>query len=270
MGKAALIDDDTELENTKQVWKDSLSFVIYELAKLNVSESKMAVLMGVSKLTLRRWKKDKRLVRLALKAAEKFLENNKAAEQKRTAFYQALPKELQDVWSDMLMIMKEGINPLRKIDYILRDKGTKARQHLFFHALVELNMNVNAAMRINNLDKKVIDYWIESDFEFAGLFNQIKWYKQNFYEAALIRLVDAGDSAATIFANKTYNRDRGYNEKHEIQINGAVQHTGFSLDDLLDDLSVEAQSEILEAIRKRNSRTAAIDSTSNPLAITAQ
>jgi len=44
----------------------------------------------------------------------------------------------------------------------------------------------------------------------------LKEYKKDFIESKLIKLINEGDTAATIFAAKTQLKDRGYIERQEI------------------------------------------------------
>ena len=62
------------------------------------------------------------------------------------------------------------------------------------------------------------------------------------------------DSNLSFEENKTFNKDRGYNDKIELSVEGSVQHehvhAHISVDEL--DLSLEVKREILQAIRLRN------------------
>jgi hypothetical protein len=109
-----------------------------------------------------------------------------------------------------------------------------------------------------NMSRKTFENWVTHEPEFGELMNEIHEHKKNFFEAALVGLVASGDSSATIFVNKTFNKDRGYNDKIELSVEGSVQHehvhahvhAHISVDEL--DLSLEVKREILQAIRLRN------------------
>ena len=58
--------------------------------------------------------------------------------------------------------------------------------------------------------------WIESDPEYKAAVADLKEYKKDFIESKLIKLINEGDTAATIFAAKTQLKDRGYVERSEI------------------------------------------------------
>ena len=63
-------------------------------------------------------------------------------------------------------------------------------------------------------------------------------------------LIAGGDTSSTIFANRTYNRKRGYNEKVDVDLNisGSVQHHIVSIDSL--DLPLKERKRLLHKIRK--------------------
>jgi hypothetical protein len=57
--------------------------------------------------------------------------------------------------------------------------------------------------------------WMSSDPEYAATINEYKEVKKDFIESKLIKLINEGDTAATIFAAKTQLKDRGYIERTE-------------------------------------------------------
>ena len=67
-------------------------------------------------------------------------------------------------------------------------------------------------------------------------------------------LIEEGDTSATIFANKTYNRDRGYGATTDVFVkhSGVVDHNLLDISDL--ELSEACKLELLEAIRRRENK----------------
>lgn len=244
-------EDDDALESTTAKWRDSMAFQIYEMTKQGVSENKQAKILGTYPPTFNKWKTTKRLLRLALKAAKKYTEVTKVAVSERRALYQALPPELQDTWDSLCAVENEK-NSLRKLEYILRDKGEKARQHLFFHALVEFNFNVNRAMKVCMLSSTQLRAWVANNPAFVELVQEIKFLKGNFFEGALVDACQRGDTGAIVFANRTFNRDRGYNDKIEMDVNQTNINSNISLADL--NLSLACRKEILKAIRDHKAK----------------
>src|SRR5690606_13098827 len=58
--------------------------------------------------------------------------------------------------------------------------------------------------------------WLESDPEYKAAVADLKEYKKDFVESKLMKLINDGDTAATIFAAKTLCKDRGYVERQEL------------------------------------------------------
>jgi hypothetical protein len=90
---------------------------------------------------------------------------------------------------------------------------------------------------------------VETDPEFAELVDEIHLHKKDFFESKLVELVQSGDSSATIFANKTMNRDRGYGDKTTIEHTGTVvvEQRVVQIGDLA--LPVDVRRAILGAVR---------------------
>lgn len=164
--------------------------------------------------------------------------------------YARLSPSLQKLWND-INACEELENGVRRIEALLDRAGLRARQQIFMHGMVYGNFNVSEACRKANISRQTFEHWRLTDPEFAQLLDDFHFHKKEFYESHLVSLVASGDSAATIFANKTYNRDRGYNEKIEHEIKGHVQHSHsvLVLDDL--ELPLEVRKAILQALRQK-------------------
>ncbi len=74
--------------------------------------------------------------------------------------------------------------------------------------------------------------------------------KKDFFENALMGLIDCGYPGAIVFANRTQNADRGYNEKIQLEHTGNVTHSMIDLSEL--NLDIETRRKILDAIREKN------------------
>lgn len=57
--------------------------------------------------------------------------------------------------------------------------------------------------------------WMDSDPEYKAAILDLKEYKKDFIESKLLKLINEGDVASTIFAAKTQLKDRGYIERTE-------------------------------------------------------
>jgi len=63
--------------------------------------------------------------------------------------------------------------------------------------------------------------WLD-DPTFRDAVEEARTSIKDFGEAALFKLINSGNPAATIFYNKTKNRDRGYIERREIEHSGGA------------------------------------------------
>lgn len=233
----------------KTLWKDSYYVRAYELAKNDMSDQEIAAAIGVSISGWKIWKKTKPALRIALNRARSAGRDGNA-ETFVDYVYKRLSPKLREMWGEILQLDKHK-NGLEMVEALLAKGGTRARQHLFIHALVSGNFNKSEACRRVNVSVPTLRGWIENDPEFPKLIDEIHWHKKNFFEGALTKLVKDGDTAATIFANKTFNKDWGYSEKHELEIKADVKHTHtVKVEEL--DLPVEVQQRLLEAMRTKN------------------
>tara|TARA_R110002167_G_scaffold45677_3_gene137151 strand:- start:265 stop:1017 length:753 start_codon:yes stop_codon:yes gene_type:complete len=236
-------------------FKDEYYVTVYELARSGMSENKMSKNLGVSTVTLRSWKKKNKALRDAIDRGRN--SKGKMTTQKWFDYvYQKLPANLMKIW-DEIQDLEAQPNGIQKIESLLETNGKRARQHIFLHALVTANFNVSRACSVCNIPRRTFENWVTNEPDFSELMNEINVHKKNFFEASLVGLVARGDSAATIFVNRTYNRDRGYNEKVDVNVIGKIEHehvhAHISIDEL--ELGLEVRTDILKAIRKRNQDT---------------
>jgi hypothetical protein len=107
------------------------------------------------------------------------------------------------------------------------------------------------ACRKVGISRQTFFLWCK-DEKFQALVDEIQEAKKDFFEGSLIRLVAAGDTSATIFANRTVNKDRGYSERHQVDVNVSGQvthkHELVSMEQLKLPTAVEKM--LLQQIRK--------------------
>lgn len=229
----------------KTLWKDTYYVKAYQLAKSGFTNTKVAAGLGVTLTTLEKWISKKAALREALTDARSVDEAGAAASF-RDYVYQRLDPHLRDLWDTINRFEKEK-NGILRIEALLEAKGKRTRQRLWLYALTNSNFNPSAACRKVNISRQTFEAWC-GDPDFQSLVDEIDWHKGNFFEAQLVRLVKSGDTHATIFANRTFNRDRGYNDKLEVE--GKIQHEhSYTLDDL--DLPADQLRSILDAITKK-------------------
>ena len=228
-------------------WKETNYVKAYRLAKSGLSDAKIGKALGVAASTFQVWCAKRSALKKAVQdgrgvgegSPETFIEY----------VYERLPVHLKDLLKEIQACAKEK-NGIVRIEALLAKAGKRARQHLFLHALVSSNFCISIACSKILIPRATFQNWVDDDYEFAELMDEIHWHKKNFFEGALFGLVKAGDSPATIFANRTFNRDRGYNEKFEVEHTGEVNHKhSVSVDDL--DLPLETRKLLLKAVREK-------------------
>lgn len=235
------------------IFNNSYVFKAYELARAGFSEHKMADALGVARTTIRDWRKKHKIFNDAVTAGYGL--RNTAGKSKFLDYvYKRLPEELVPLWNQIMNIDKdENVGDRAKrqlIDKLFFGKGMLIRQHIFLHALVNSNFNPSEACRKTGVSRDTLDNWLKNT-HFARLWKEIIWHKKNFFEGALMGLVEAGDTSAIIFANRTYNADRGYTDKVQVQHQHTHTHTHAVVDVASLGLPLETQVQLLEAMRNK-------------------
>ena len=96
------------------------------------------------------------------------------------------------------------------------DITTAARKQAMLEALtLSFGVVAHAAKQVG-IDRSTHYLWMETDPEYKAAYGDLKEYKKDFIESKLIKLINEGDTAATIFAAKTQLKDRGYIERTEL------------------------------------------------------
>ena len=93
---------------------------------------------------------------------------------------------------------------------------TAARKKAMLEALtLSFGVIAHAAKQVG-IDRTTHYTWLDDDPGYKAAVADLKEYKKDFIESKLIKLINDGDTAATIFAAKTQLKDRGYVERSEI------------------------------------------------------
>lgn len=234
----------------KSLWKIKYIVDGYELAKSGMTEGNIAKTLGISLPTLHSWKQKKASFRMALKRGRlTYKGKGKTASTFIDYVFRRLTPELQVLWKKIRKLDKVKTGAER-IEAILANRGVRVRQNLFIHAWTSSNFSISQALRKVNISRGTFDLW-RNDPEFAMLIEEINWHKKNFFEDHLCQLVKGGDTSATIFVNKTFNKDRGYNEKVDVDVNlsGETVHSIIKIDTL--DLPIKTRKELLKSLRQQ-------------------
>lgn len=246
-------------------WRDEYYLQAYEMAKDGATEYGIGEALGIRKYRWQRWLTEKP----ALKEA---IHRGKEAGGRNTQpggtsifmdyVYKRLPNELRGVWERIVELENDLEEPNAEtlLEALTEKLGKTARQHLWVHALVSSNFNSSEACRRVKVSMQSVHNWVKSDPGFGAILQQIHEAKKDFVEGSLFRLIQRGDSPATIFASKTLNSDRGYNPKTEVNhlINGEVKHLHELVDvQELDALPLEDRLRILNAMKSKRKELSA-------------
>lgn len=227
-------------------YQDSIVFDAYEASRSGLSEEGIASLLQIPYITLRRWKNNHPLFALALRKGRLHHTKEDGQVTFRDYVYQRLDPKLQTLW-DEINACEKSKSSIGRLEAMFAQHGVKARQHLFLYAFTASNFNASKALQKVGLAKKTLEGWIERDPDFARLMDEIEWHKGNFFESALVRAVKAGETGAILFANRTFNKDRGYGIKVEHTVSGQINHVHtVDVDNLR--LDLETKRKLLDAI----------------------
>lgn len=232
-------------------WDNRHYVSVYELARQGMTEKEVAKAIGISQPTLARWKARRPALRDAWdrgKAAG--VPSTDSQPTFREYVYQRLPADLRALW-DEINAVEEADNDIARVEAMLAGHGKRARQHLFLYALTSSNFNISRAMRKLQINRKQFDGWVANEPDFAELMAEVHWHKKNFFEDALINRVAAGDTPAVIFAAKTQLKERGYNEKIDINVQQDINITSLQVSVQFDqlELPLETRRQVLQAMR---------------------
>lgn len=238
-------------------WKDEYYVTIYELVRQGMTMAQIAGVLGVSDFCLKNWYKKKPALKEAVNRARSSSPSSIRDRSGETGtgekffeyVYRRLPPELRELWNE-LCEAERADNPEIAVEALLENQGERTLQHLWIHALVAGNFNVSEACRRVNVTQKQVDQWKKEDTRFLELVEQVITMKKDYAEGCLFDLLRAGDAGATIFVNRTLNRDRGYDPKVTVVHEGSVLHQHVDVSAL--PLDLETKRKMLEAIR--NSR----------------
>ena len=92
----------------------------------------------------------------------------------------------------------------------------KQKQNEMVEAMIKYMGVVTTAARSIDIPRSTYYDWMETDPEFKQRILDLREIKKDFVESKLLKLVEDGDTAATIFSAKTLLKDRGYVERQEV------------------------------------------------------
>lgn len=174
----------------------------------------------------------------------------------RDFVYRDLPEDLQQYWDALDESCEMSDDKFEIVDFLFTDEGLPARKALFIKALYAFGFKIHRACEFCKVTRATVEKWIEEDKEFRNLLHESEAAKGDFFEACLLNLCADGIPAAVIHANKTFNRNRGYGEKLEVNHTGKVDHAHKHVLTLSDEdlaiIPLEIKKKLLERISERN------------------
>lgn len=239
-------------------WDHSYLVRIYELRRGGMSEKDIGLYFHANPNRWRLWKQKypsiQKVLDMAGAKSDPAHPGTRQVERLSDYVYRNLSKELRQVWNEMQVLHRKGKTTPERIEALLDGRGTRFRQWLFFQALSCSNFNTSEACRRVNVPRDTVMSWARADPAFKAVLDSFKEIMKDYAESALFRLISLGDTAATIFVNRTLNADRGYNPKQNIQIDGAVAHIHATTDvdeEDIEKLPLAARRALLTAIRAK-------------------
>lgn len=235
-------------------WSDIYYVRIYRLARQGFSDTQIGKTLGVDKVTFYRWRDSNPAVQDALAQART---EEDGAGNLAEYVHGRLPPSLQELWAEIMEVdqLKDDSVYMRRkrVEKLLADKGRRVKQQLWLHALVHSNFNKFDACRKVNVSRGTVQNWIKGDPKFMELMDAVIEMKKDFAEGCLFGLVGQGDVTATVFVNRTLNRDRGYDPKITIVNEGTVKHAHYDINKIVDSLPTDAKRAFLAAMQTANS-----------------
>lgn len=235
-------------------YTEDVVFKVYELAKNGYKRKKIAEACGIAVPTLIAWYRAHPVCKKAYLRGRK-LHISEAGKTTTFTDYvsEHLPKKVRKKW-DKIMRLQDHPDRVRAF---LESQTQDIQQHLFIHSLISSNFQKHQALRKIGLTYTSLYRWME-DEEFSDLINFVHDLRGDFFEDHLSQLIHDGDAKAIIFANRTFNRKRGYGDRLDVTIDKTVQHNHtISLADA--GMTLEEKKRVLQQLRTKRIESTVID-----------
>lgn len=227
-----------------------LKFIIdiYALARDGANDKTIAKHLGVTAPCYSQWKKKYKSVQYALRKAE---EHKKKSVDINWSDYirNRIPDELKPLWGELTLYENDD-SGYDKARQLLSKKACRIRQQLLVYSILSSNFNLSKALRRVGITRSTFNKWAETDPNFVVLLNEVQEIKGDFFEEGLMKLVQQGDSPATIFSNRTFNKKRGYGEHISTSADINVTVSALPLQEL--NLPNDVLRTILKAMKEKN------------------
>lgn len=244
-----------KLAHTK--YTEDMVFRVYELAKNGYKKTKIAEACGVTSDTLTKWFKAHPVCKKAYLKGKKLYASDSGQTTTFTDYvHDNLPKKILKKW-DKIMILQDAARGPQRVQAFLEAQTKIVQQYLFIHSLISCNFQKAKALKKIGLTYSSLYRWQE-DADFSTMLDFVHELRGDFFEDYLTGLIVDGDSKAIIFANRTFNRKRGYGDKLDVKIDHSIQHTHtISLADA--GMTLEERKKVLNSIRTKRIESKVID-----------
>lgn len=229
-----------------QKWKSEHCVRMYQFALEGYSDQQIAAALGITIRQMATWKAKYSGVRYALDEARKIVDKKTKAGNFEEYVFGMLPPKLQKLWRKI-----DKAKDLEGKQFYTKEKSKAVMQHLFLYAMSRTLFDPTRACKKVGIPWGTYRAWCK-DPDFTTMIEQLMEHKKNFCESALMGIVAEGDANAIIFANKSLNKDRGYDDKKMVSmsLNGKIEHDHAhrKIDDLK--LPMETRKRILQSLRR--------------------
>tara|TARA_R100001530_G_C4288769_1_gene147467 strand:+ start:161 stop:532 length:372 start_codon:yes stop_codon:yes gene_type:complete len=99
-----------------------------------------------------------------------------------------------------------------------RTKRTKNDKKRFLETFVKKGCHISKTCKAANVGRRTYYEWLAADEEFVDAVDDARESLNDDTEDALMTAINDGNVAAIIFRLKTKCRDRGYDEKQQIEL----------------------------------------------------
>jgi hypothetical protein len=221
---------------------------IYSLARDGANDKVIARHLNVTPACFSQWKKKHKSVIYALQKAEEH--KSSVTDVDWTSYINnRIPDELKPIWRELTRF-ESDTSGYDKARQLIEGESKKIRQQLVVYSVLSSNFNLTKALKRVGVSRSMFNRWAENDPDFVALLNEVQEIKGDFFEEGLMKLVQQGDSPATIFGNRTFNRKRGYGEHISTTTDVNVTVAALPLHEL--DLPSSVLRQILDAMKKKN------------------
>lgn len=181
-----------------------------------------------------------------LEQAREMAERNRSKGALKNYIISHLSQENRVLWDRLIKM-----STLEEINAIFKRKPNKVRQQLFCHAILHTGYDLSKACFMVGINRVKLEGW-RQDPVFLQMLEEIQFHKKNFFEHALIGLISDGYPGAIIYANRTINRDRGYDEKVTIENTNTGITVDWDIGNL--DLDLPTMKKVLAAVEKKKAQ----------------